>query len=147
MFHAARNKPHGHKEKEDRRNQGKADEGHHELGPQPSPQDLSLSLKDQLDEISNDQEDQEKDQDDVNINQREDDDVLRDGDLSHDLGKLQLDGGEQEDQNGEDPDDEELVAPSSRFWRDFLFHFSIYRFGMPNALPFGGWDKKGIFKA
>ena len=150
MFNAARDKPHCHKKEEDRWNEGKADKGHHQFGPQLCSQDLPLSLKDQFDQISDHQKDQEEDQDDVDIDQAEDDDVVGDGDLPSHLGEFHLDGGEDDDQNGDDPDDQKLIASSSRFWRKFLFHhYLISLVSLFNSPPFpylamdGGTPLKG----
>ena len=129
MFNTARDKTHRHEEEENRWRERKADKGHHQLGPQSRSQDLSLPLKDQFDEVPDHQEDQEEDQDDVDIDQAEDDDIVGDRDPSHDLRKFHLDGGQEDNKDGDDPNDDQLIASSLFFWGKFLSHRPFHRRG------------------
>jgi hypothetical protein len=113
MFHTIGNKSHCYKKKENGWDEGKADKGDHQFCPELSSQDFPFSLKDQFHQIPNDQEDEEENQDDVNINETEDDNIIGDGNFPPDLGKFHLNGGKDEDEDGDDPDDEELIASFS----------------------------------
>src|SRR4030067_128706 len=112
MLHTIGDKTHSNKEEEDGWHEGKTDKGHHQFGPQPCSQNLPLSLKDQLHQISDHQKDQEEDQDDIDIDQAEDDDVVGDRDARPYLRDLHFDSGQDDDQNGDDPDNDQFIASS-----------------------------------
>jgi len=124
MFHAIGNKSYCHEKKKDGWNEGKADKGGHQFCPEPGSQNLPLSLKDQFDQIPDHQKDEKENQDDVDIDETENDDIIGERDFPPDLGKFHLDGGEDKDEDGNDPDDDELIASSSCFrGKLFLHHY------------------------
>jgi hypothetical protein len=124
MFHAVGDESHGYQKEENGWNEGKADERRYQFGSEFGTQDFSLSLKDQFNEIPNHQKDQEENQDDVDVNQAEDDDIVGDRDLPSDLGEFHLNGGKDKDEDGDDPNDDQLIASSSCIRRKCFFHTS-----------------------
>jgi hypothetical protein len=60
VFHTVGDKTHGYQKEKNGWNERKADKGRHQFGPEPGSQDFPLSLKDQFDQIPNNQEDQEE---------------------------------------------------------------------------------------
>ena len=122
MFHTVGDEPDRYQKEQNRWNEGEADKGRHQFGPEPGPQDFPLPFKDQLHQIPDDQEDQEEDEDDVDIDQAEDDDIVGDGDLSPNLGKLHFNRCKDEDEDGDDPDDDELISASSCFRGTSFLH-------------------------
>ena len=136
MFHTVGDKSHGHKKEENGWNEGKADKGHHQFGPELGSQDFPLSLKDQLDQIPDHQKDQEENQDDVDIDQAEDDDIVGDRDFPPHLGEFHLDGGEDDDEDGDDPNDDQFIASSSCFRGKCFLH--LLPFYPPTPLSKGG---------
>ena len=125
VLHTVGDKPRGDEKEEDRRHQGETDKGHDQFRPELCPQDLALSLKDELHEITDHEKDQEEDQNDVDVDQAEDDDIIGDGNPSHHLREFHLEGGQQEDENRDDPHDDQLIAPSSSIPRKVLFSFMV----------------------
>ncbi len=113
VFHAVGDKSRSHKEEKNRGDEGEADKGDHQPGPEPCPEDPALPLENQLHQISDHQKDQEEDENDVDIDQTEDKDVVgkRDRPPGH-LRNFHLDGCEDNNQNGGDSDDDQLVAAS-----------------------------------
>ncbi len=122
MLHTVGDKPRGDKKEEDRRHQGETDKGHHQFRPEPCPQNLSLSLKDELHEIADHEKDQEEDQNDVDVDQTEDNNVIGNGNPSHHLRKFHLDGGQHENENRGNPHDDQLITASLRFCGKLFFH-------------------------
>ena len=78
MLYAVGDESRSDEKEKDRRHQGKTDKGHDQFDSEFCPEDLALSLKDELDEVTDHEEDQEEDEDDVDIDQAEDDDVIAD---------------------------------------------------------------------
>ena len=72
--------------------------------------------------------DQEENQDDVDIDQAEDDDIVGDGDFPSDLGEFHLNGRKDKDEDGDDPDDDQLIASSfcvrGKFFLHLINHFN-----------------------
>ena len=113
VFHTVGDETHGDQKEENRWNEGKADKGHHQFGSEPGSQDFPLPLKDQFDQIPDDQKDQQENQDDVDIDQAENDDIVGDGDFPPDLGEFHLNRRKDKDEDGDDPYDDQLIASSS----------------------------------
>jgi hypothetical protein len=122
MFHAIGDESPGYKKEEDGRNERKADKGGHQFRSELGPQNFTLPLKDQFDQIPDHQEDQKENQDDVDIDQAEDDDIIGDRNLPPDLREFQLDRCKDENEEGDDPNDDQLIAPSSCFGGKCLLH-------------------------
>jgi len=76
MFNAIRQKTYCNKEEEDGWNEGEADEGDYQFGPELRSQDLPLPFEDQFHQVSDHQKDQKKDQNDVDIDEAENNDVV-----------------------------------------------------------------------
>jgi hypothetical protein len=113
MFHTIGDEAHGHQKEKDGWNEGKADKSHHQFSSEPGSQHLPFSFKDQFHKIPDHQKDQEQNQDDVDVDQAEDDDIVGNRDFSLDLGKLHLDGCEDDNEDGDDPNDDQLISSSS----------------------------------
>jgi hypothetical protein len=122
VFHAVGDKTYGYQKKENGWNKGKADKGYHQFGSELGSQDFPLSLKDQFDKIPDDQKDQEENQDDVDIDQAEDDDIVRNGDFPPDLWEFHLNGRKDKDEDGDDPNDDQLISSSSCIRGKFFIH-------------------------
>jgi hypothetical protein len=142
MLDAVGDEAHGYQEEKDGWNEGETDKGGYQFGPEPGSQDFPFSLKNQFYEVPDHQKDQQKDEDDIDINQAEDDDIVGDGHFAPDLGGFHLDRCEDENENGDDPDDDQLIASSSCVrGKHFLHHYKLRRFRKipPNLpLPKGG---------
>jgi hypothetical protein len=122
VFHTVGDETHGYQKEENGWDEGKADEGYDQFGSELGSQDFPLSLKDQFDQIPDDQKDQEENQDDVDIDQAEDDDIIGDGDFPSDLGEFHLNGCKDKDEEGDDPNDDQLIASSSCFGGKCFLH-------------------------
>jgi hypothetical protein len=101
---------------EDRRNEGKADKGNHQFGSQLGPENLPFPFEDQFHQVADDEKDQEQNENDVDVDQTKDDDVVGDGNGALNLGDLHFDRRKNDDQDRNDPNDQELLAPPSRLW-------------------------------
>jgi hypothetical protein len=134
MFHAIGDEAHGYEEEKDGWNERKADKSHHQFGSEPGSQNLPFPLKDQFNKIPDHQKDQQKDQDDINIDEAEDNDIVGNRNFPSDLGKLHLEGCKDEDKDGDDPNDDQLVASSSCVrGKSFLHRLTFFT----PQLPFG----------
>jgi hypothetical protein len=122
MFHTIGDETHGYQKEENRWNKGKTDKSHHQFGSELGPQDFSLSLKDQFHEIPDHQKDQEENQDDIDIDQGENDDIIGNRDFPSYLWELHLNGGKDENKDGDDPNDDQLIASSSCFRGKCFLH-------------------------
>jgi hypothetical protein len=138
MFHTVGNKSYCHKKKKDGWNEGKADKGDHQFCPELGSQDLPLSLKDQFHHIPDDQEDEEENQDDVDVDETEDNNIIGDGDFSPNLGEFYLNGGQDEDEDGDDPDNEELISSSSSLRGKCFRHLLTFLIPPTPSLAKGG---------
>ena len=122
MFNTVGDKPDGNKKKDDGWGEGKNDEGYHQFSPQFWSQNLPFSLEDQFHQISDHQEDQKEDEDDIDIDQAEKNDVIGNGNLSCHLRGFQLNGCKDDDQDTDDPNDHQLIAAPSLVWGEFFLH-------------------------
>jgi hypothetical protein len=114
MFHTIGDESRRYKKEENGWNEGEADKSHDQFGSELGSKDFLLPLEDQLDQIPYHQKDQEENQDDVDIDQAEDDDIAGDRDFPPDLGKFHLNRCKDKNEDGDDPDDDQLIASSSR---------------------------------
>jgi hypothetical protein len=113
MFDAIGDEAHGYQKEKDGWNEGEADKGRHQFGSESGPQNFPFPLENQLYEIPNHQKDQQENQDDVNIDQAEDNDIVGDRDSPLDLGELHFNGCEDNNEDGDDPNDDQLIPSSS----------------------------------
>jgi hypothetical protein len=111
FLHAAGNKSHGYKKQQQGWHQGKTDEGRHQFSPQFRSQNPLFPLEDQLDQISDDQEDEKEQEDNIDVDEGEDDDVIGDGNIPAYLGKPHRKIGKGDDEQGNDHDDIEFISP------------------------------------
>jgi hypothetical protein len=130
MFDAIGDETHGYQEEKNGWNEGKADKGHHQFGPEPGSQNFALSLEDQFYEIPDHQKNQEKDEDDIDIDKAEDDDIVGDRDFSFNLGEFHFNGCEDNNEDGDDPNDDQLISSSScvrgkRFLHQLTFFIPV----------------------
>jgi hypothetical protein len=120
MFHAIGDEANGHEKKKDGWNEGKANEGHYQFGSEPGSQHFSLPFKDQFYKIPDHQKDQQENQDDVDVDQTEDDDIVGDGNFPLYRGEFHLDGGKDDNEDADDPNDDQFI-PSPSCVRGKLF--------------------------
>jgi hypothetical protein len=68
-------------------------------------------LENEFDQISDDQKDEQKQQDNIDIDQAEDDDIVGDGNSLAHLGKPHLEVGKGNDEQRDDHDNVEFISP------------------------------------
>ena len=108
---AAGNKRPGHIEEDSGRDERQQHEGGNELVPQAGTQDSPSPLEDQLDHVPDDQEDQQKDQDDVDVDDGEEQDAVVERQCGAITADRELDGGQHEEDE-QNQEDEENFPPS-----------------------------------
>ena len=124
----------GDDEDQDPGREGQGQEGQHQLGLEARADDLVPVLEGELHQVAEQEDEQEEEDDQVEVEQREDNQVGREGDLRRPDADLEDRGDDQQD---EDPGDDEqvplaallLVGPAGdRGERHHWLLFSVRRF-------------------